>query len=271
MAKRYTNITTWLNSEKSGDWPRQRGTIYGEQHNVGEGYFNFVKARGADKASAADERGFIRKHVPGFNRETSVSSFRPEAFANNEWPIVFTPHENRLNTPLSWRSRLGRDIKATPMISEVKANPRKGMMLVTFSSNGAVVQYDHVPREVIAELRQVAANNGSLGRHFWEIVRYRGQAGGSKYPFYYSQKGAGASEGTYQDKQLSLERNVQREIQNWSDPEHQKMMIRTEGAGVVDKYYTQLKAAYANKDYDKMSSIYKKGLSEGFYENLEEK
>jgi hypothetical protein len=113
------------------------------------------------------------------------------------------------------------------MISNVKANPQKGLMAVTFGSNGAVVVYDHVPREIIAELQYIAQSGGSLGRLFWDLVRQRG-TGATKYPYWTAKEGTlsalqQARMKQYNpEEQQALKVRVSRAIRVLNDPLYQE-------------------------------------------------
>jgi hypothetical protein len=160
---------------------RQRGSRY-KDHVVGEGWqepFSEVVREGEQEKTVTRYKSII------FNKAKSASSISVDDVENGEWPINFGPrYEGR-----SWRTRLAKwKSPATPMITNIRANPDKGLMAVTFGSDGAVIVYDHVPREIVAELQYTAQSGGSLGRLFWDLVRQRG-TGYTKYPYWVAKEG----------------------------------------------------------------------------------
>jgi hypothetical protein len=264
MATRVQQIANWLNTAR---WDsRQRASRY-KEHIVGQGWqqpYNAV-VKDAQGNEVVEKR---YKNVPGFNKGMSASAIKVDDVENMEWIDVIKPSERRLTTPLSWRSRLGKNVRKPPMILSIKINPRKGIMLVTFSSNGAEIAYDHVPREVMAELMFAAKNDqdgATLGKTFWDIVRYRGAAGGSKYPWWTVKAGTTAS--TDPERQMTAEERKQAEtlaeraLDQWSDPSVQALWSADE----VNKWYHQMQEAYDNDDHHKMVNLYLEGKRKNMY------
>lgn len=262
MAKQ--KLSSWLYGSR---WDvRQRAKRYKEDHVIGEGWKEDLGAVVQDVVVDGSE-GLLHKagrkyrFIPGIKRETAIASIDPDNIANAEWPIEFTPSY----TNKSWRSRLGKwKTPATPMISNIKANHKKGIMLVTFGSDGAQVMYDHVPREVIAQLQYAAQSGESLGKAFWDLVRYRGHTEGSKYSYWY------ASKGTAPEKQM-----MSQEERDWLDSKvYEALRLYDEGtdqrnmlsADEVEHWVTRLSDAYDSEDYHKMAQIYLAGKKQGFYE-----
>jgi hypothetical protein len=234
---------------------RQRASRY-KDHVIGQGWQEPFAQVVRDSQTGEERIEKKYRPVPGFKRETAPSSIKVDDVENAEWPVEFAPqYENK-----SWRTRLAKwKSPATPMISNIKANPKRGIMLVTFGSDGAQVTYDHVPREVIAELQHIAASGGSLGRLFWDLVRYRGSAGGSKYPFWYAKAGGMqmSDEGRVEAKRMA------EKALDWvSDPEHGENTMTIEDA---DKYIQGMIDAYDNDNFAKMTSLYLDGKRRGFY------
>lgn len=85
-------------------------------------------------------------------------------------------------------------------IQLIEYSPTYQLLQVTFQSDGAVVVFFRVPKEVYSELMHLA-NSGAtfidskgksrhvLGKRFWDIVRIRGQRTGARYKFEYTTDG----------------------------------------------------------------------------------
>jgi hypothetical protein len=272
MARGYRSITNWLMSAK---WDaRQRASRYSAPtHILGKGWHQPYDQVVTDATTGTERKEKRYIHIPGFDKSASASAIKVSDVLNEEWPVkyTFTPSARRLNTPLSWRTRLNKNVNKPPMISEVKANPKKGIMLVTFSSNGAQVAYDHVPREVIAELMHAAENDqdgATLGVMFWDIVRYRGSVKGSKYPWWYAQKGTTASqriESNMSEEQKDyFIKKTQELLDITSDPSWPVGEDPDKASSLRYLYFTKLNEAYDADDYRTMGTIYQKALKEGF-------
>jgi hypothetical protein len=245
------NIQSWLMGNR---WDaRQRASRY-KDHVIGEGWQEpFGKV--VNQVTGGSRQDY--RQVPGFKRETSPAAIKVDDVENMEWPINFAPSY----TDKSWRTPK-REWKspATPMISNIKANPKLGIMLVTFGSNGAQFTYDHVPREVIAQLQYAAKSGMSLGREFWDLVRVRGRGGreSSKYPYWEarSPERTEVPQG-YKD---SLDWAVNEELGLQNTPEAKQMMSADEAKLVED-----LSKAYDEENYSQMARLYRKGLNAGLF------
>lgn len=85
-------------------------------------------------------------------------------------------------------------------IELIEYSPTYQLLQVTFKTDGAVVVFFRVPKEVYSELMHLA-NSGAtfidhkgvsrhvLGKRFWDIVRIRGQRTGARYKFEYVTEG----------------------------------------------------------------------------------
>lgn len=79
----------------------------------------------------------------------------------------------------------------------IEYSPTYQLLRVEFETDGAVVVFFRVPKEVYAELRYLATTGSTqismvdgkqrhtLGIRFWDIVRIRGQREGSRYRYQY--------------------------------------------------------------------------------------
>lgn len=85
-------------------------------------------------------------------------------------------------------------------ITLIEYSPTYQLMQVTFTTDGAVVVFFRVPKEVYSELKYLAESKTTfidakgierhnLGKRFWDIVRIRGQRTGSKYRYEYVTQG----------------------------------------------------------------------------------
>jgi len=93
-------------------------------------------------------------------------------------------------------------------ITDIIYAPSYQMMWVGFETDGAVVVFFRVPREVFSELKYLAdtkqtavspvdgKQRHALGMRFWDIVRIRGQLKGTRYRFEYSIEGDYTHKGT---------------------------------------------------------------------------
>ena len=253
-------LSSWLYGAR---WDkRQRAKRYTQDHVIGEGWREDL---GEVVENVVNDAGNIEqvkkrqyRYIPGIKRETAIASIDPNDVANNEWPIDFSPsYENK-----SWRTRLGKWVSpATPMISNIKANDKKGLMLVTFGSNGAQVVYDHVPREVIAQLQVMANSGGSLGKTFWDLVRYRGSKEGSKYSYWYSSGGVSTSSKTQEEKDW-LDKNVFKVLRAYDEGTTARKNM---SAAEYEHFIQPLSKAYDDEDYDKMERIYNSLVNNGYW------
>lgn len=252
-------LSTWLNGHR---WDtHQRSSRYRKDHVIGEGWRedlgdiveDVVTAQGVNKVTKKNYR-----FIPGIKRETALASIDTDDLSNNEWPIVFAPRY----TDKSWRTRLGRWITpAKPMITAVKANTRKGLLCVTFN-NGAEVIYDHVPKEVIFQLRATAKNGGSLGKAFWDLVRYRGHKEGSKYSYWYAKSHAPELQMNQQERDF-LDKKIYEVMSMYEEGTDARNLL---SADEVNKYIIPLNTAYDDEDYHTMAKLYAAGLKRGLWE-----
>jgi len=256
------SLSSWLMGNR---WDqRERAKRY-KDHVIGEGWQEPFRAV-SDDAKEANPKPF--QHVPGFKREKAPSMIDPTEVTNSEWPVDFDPVNDKV--PKSWRSRLNKYVNKHTMISNIKANPKKGLMLVTFGSNGAMVTYDHVPREVIAHLQYIAKSGESLGKAFWDIVRYRGQAGGSKYPWYVAKEGssaasdrAAANEGISPEEKKQWDKVIYEELKVFDTPSW-RTNYSVEEADKVQKFVDRLTDAYDAEDYTLIKQLYVTGVKQGY-------
>lgn len=264
------SIASWLQSNR---WDsRERAQRY-KDHVVGVGWQEPYDEVVYDAQSHGAETIKSLRPVRGFKRETSINAIDKGDVENQTWPIDFGP----AYTNKSWRTRLnGKPYNkwkspATPMITNIQANASKGLMRVTFGSNGAVVQYDHVPRAVIAELAYCAKSGQSLGKLFWDIVRYRGKGGveGGKYP-YYPEPGVKSAkqiyaEGLTQKEKDDLDVKAFNAFFQYREGSEERRLL---SAAELQQYVIALEKAYNDEDYKRMAEIYNKGLAAGFYEEI---
>jgi hypothetical protein len=261
--KRYASMEKWL-SRNTWD-ARERASRYRE-HTLGEGWQQPYDEIVYDAVThqEAKERKF--KNVPGFERKTAPSSVKVDDVGNiNEnWTITIdVPYTDR-----SFRSKKNAWVRATPMISVIKCAPAKGIMEVTFANNGAVVGYDHVPREVMAELRYAAESGRSVGVKFWDLVRnrrpYGGRGGnsGGKYPYWYVRKGQDA---IYQNRAAALSGDDKRRLERRVD------QVLNDGAPEWlsreqrKKFFGELDDAWGRQDWTMMLQIFNAGKAAGVY------
>jgi hypothetical protein len=226
-------LTNWLNR---ASWDsRQRAKNY-KEHVVGGGWMD-VRTQVIDDEITVE----TLINVPGFKRSTSLASIDVESPENEDWPMSIKPQYSGK----SYRSKQFKWKRpAQEMITEILANPKKGLMLATFGSNGAKVLYDHVPKEVISFLNYEAESGRSLGAAFWQLVRYNKTRGG-KYPYYYVKGGSREMTGEHRE---ALDRKAYNALNEWEN-----------NKGVMDEkmktLYEKLDAAYENDDYDKMDTL----------------
>jgi hypothetical protein len=203
----------------------------------------------------------LYRQVRGFKRETAPASIKVDDVENDDWPINFKPqYKNQ-----SWRTALNKwKSPATPMIDNVKANPKKGIMLVTFGNNGAQYTYDHVPRAVIAQLKYAADSGQSLGKEFWELVRYKGVNGstGSKYPYWQARAGEGQVTEIPESYKSWLDQLVDKELKTYKEGSDAYKALTADELELVDS----LNAANDAEDYTQMSKLYSKGKKNGLFE-----
>lgn len=93
-----------------------------------------------------------------------------------------------------------QSVRGVGHIDEIAYSPTYQLMQVFFKTDGAVVVYFRVPKELYSELAYLAKSGGTfvdqngitrhvLGKVFWDIVRIRGTKHGSRYRFEYMQTG----------------------------------------------------------------------------------
>jgi|SRR5262245_1758223 len=93
-------------------------------------------------------------------------------------------------------------------ITYIEYSPRYQLLRVEFETDGAVVVFFRVPKEVYSELyylatsksKQISTVDGKerhvLGMRFWDIIRIRGNQHGSRYRFEYAIEGEYVGKGT---------------------------------------------------------------------------
>lgn len=104
----------------------------------------------------------------------------------------------------AWATDTGRgkyySCEGVGHITKIRYNPTMQIMEVSFKTDGAVVTFFRVPKELYLEFEHHATSGSMsmgvdgtqrhlLGIRFWDLVRIRGQRTGSKYPFTYSSGG----------------------------------------------------------------------------------
>jgi hypothetical protein len=219
-----------------------------------------------DATTHQQERERKFKNVPGFERQTAPSSIKVDDVGtiNEKWTITIdVPYKDR-----SYRTKKSAWVKATPMISVIKCAPAKGVMEVTFASNGAVVGYDHIPREVMAELKYAAESGRSVGAKFWDLVRNRRPLGGKggntggKYPYWYGVRG---QDKIYQEKVAELSgddrRRLEKKINRVLDDGPPKWLSSDQRR----KFFGDLDRAWGEQNWAAMLQIFNAGKSAGVY------
>jgi hypothetical protein len=260
---RYPSIQNWL---YNSSWDaRERASRY-KEHVLGEGWQQPYGEMEYDATTHQQERGKKFRNVPGFERQTAPSSVKISDVGtiDENWTITINvPYTDR-----SYRSKLHKWIKATPMISVIKCAPRKGIMEVTFANNGTVVGYDHIPREVMAELKFAAESGQSVGVRFWDLVRNRRPAGGkggsrgSKYPMWYVQRG---QDRIYQNKAAELTGEDRKRLENKVDRVLNEGPPEWLSSEQRRKFFGELDEAWGQKNWPVMLQIFNAGKAAGAY------
>jgi hypothetical protein len=73
-------------------------------------------------------------------------------------------------------------------VADIGYDREARQMFITFKS-GAVYQYFEVPKNVYNDLMYVVDSGGSVGARFWDLVRIRGSATGTRYSYKRIKKG----------------------------------------------------------------------------------
>lgn len=92
-------------------------------------------------------------------------------------------------------------IQGVGHIELIEYNAYGQVMQVTFKTDGSVVVFFRVPKELYSELEHLAKSESTfvdkygnerhvLGKVFWDMIRIRGQRYGSKYKYTYTNIGA---------------------------------------------------------------------------------
>jgi hypothetical protein len=107
-----------------------------------------------------------------------------------------------------------RDVDGVGHITYIEYVPTYQVLRVEFATDGAVVVYFRVPKEVFGELAHLAKTGQTavspvdgkvrhvLGMRFWDIIRIRGQRSGSRYKFEYAIEGEYVPRGRASDRAL---------------------------------------------------------------------
>lgn len=102
-----------------------------------------------------------------------------------------------------------QEVEGVGHIILIEYVPRFQLLRVEFRSDGAVVVYFRVPKEVYSELYHLAQSkvtdadgHYALGKRFWDLIRIRGQKTGGRYRYEY------AIEGDYTPKGTKLSREA---------------------------------------------------------------
>jgi hypothetical protein len=217
-------LSQWLNIDPRQQennkytWDqRERAKVY-TAYEHGQGLFGYKNELVYNHATKQEEYTKVYQHIPGFKRSDAPAVIDPQDVNVKEWPVDFVPIyiDAGGGGPKSWRTRFHKwEMGKQPMISRIRANPRRGLMLVDFSSNGAQVEYDHVPITVIADLKYCAENGISVGARFWDLVRYRGHQRGSKFPYWYAQRGAEDPAGWDESKQIEMAETAEKYLEQY--------------------------------------------------------
>lgn len=94
-----------------------------------------------------------------------------------------------------------QDVEGVGHITYIEYSPTYQLLRVEFGTDGAVVVFFRVPKEVYSELKHLATSGQTmisavdgkqrhvLGMRFWDIIRIRGQREGSRYRYEYAIEG----------------------------------------------------------------------------------
>jgi hypothetical protein len=142
---------------------RHGSTIEGKNYNVLGGYHNVTGGGRSKKKKIVHNQ-----MAPGFERD-ELSAIDKDFIEGAQWQYSF-------------------DCPRSSMVTHVDYDPKRLLMRVEFVNRGDIVVYDHVPAETFFYLKHNAERDGHIGKVFWDVVRYRGQLVGSKFPFWYENK-----------------------------------------------------------------------------------
>lgn len=168
-------VMKWL---QGSTWDKRMRSLSAKSYIRGEGY---ATVDDMDK----------RVNVPGFKRESFIGTIDLKDIGEDTtWDRHFVcPYTHK-----SYRTKKGLWAHSSSsegpiaMIKEVYYCTPKGLMRVIFTKHNTEVIYDHVPKSVYDELEYVARSEGakSVGALFWQLVRYKGSRGSSKFPYWNS-------------------------------------------------------------------------------------
>jgi hypothetical protein len=152
-----------VNASQAGK-PKHRfsSTIEAKTYSLAHGYQTVTGGKHKKK------KNIIPNMAPGHRRE-NLSEIDKDYIEGAEYKFEF-------------------DAVRSSMVRNVKYDAKKLLMRVEFVNRGDVVIYDHVPAETYFYLKFIADRDGHVGKVFWDVVRYRGQNEGSKFPYWYEFK-----------------------------------------------------------------------------------
>jgi hypothetical protein len=156
-----------------------------------------------------------------------------------------------------------QEVAGVGHIYNITYSPTYQLLWVEFDTDGAVVVYFRVPKEVYSELYYLATSGAKaistvdgeerhvLGMRFWDIIRIRGQLENSRYRFEYQIEG--------ERKGTAFSREMEAGVQELrAAPQAAAMDTHSEIARTYDRYAANMLTGSQRDAYNKLTTTREK-------------
>lgn len=162
-----------------------------------------------------------------------------------------------------------QDVDGVGHITYIEYSPTYQLLRVEFKTDGAVVVFFRVPKEVYSELKHLATTRQTmispvdgkqrhvLGMKFWDIVRIRGQREGSRYRYEYAIEGVRT--GTQFERQMAEGREETSSEKSYAyDEKESKARGKTTDEELYDDFAKNMLSGKRLDEYNKLSTFKEK-------------